>query len=373
MTRDYYEVLGVPRTASDDEIRRAYRQAAKVSHPDLHGGDVEVEARFKEINEAYEVLRDPQKRAAYDRYGHAAFNGGRGAAGVDPFDVASIFEQFFGGTMGGRPRPGSGPAPEAGADLKTRLRLGFEEAVFGGSRQVEIARRELCDTCSGSGAAAGSRPAQCGACSGTGQVRHVTQSVFGSFVNVQTCRACGGRGEVVEDRCADCDGAGRVRRTRVLDIDLPAGLDDGNQIRLSGEGEHGRFGGPPGDLFVAIEVEPHPAFVRDGNDLHLGLRLNAAEAALGTQVTVPILGGEQAVKIPAGTQSGDTLTLPGQGVPFLKRNGRGDLVLDLVVVTPERLGTEARRLYEALLGVLPAAEVMQRERGFWQRVREKLG
>ena len=373
MPNDFYETLGVPRSASDDDIRRAYRQAAKVSHPDLHGGDVEVEARFKEINEAYEVLRDPQKRAAYDRYGHAAFNGGRGAASADPFDVASIFEQFFGGSMGTRPRPGGGPAPEPGADLKTRLRLGFEEAVFGGSRQVEIARRELCEACSGSGAAEGSHLTRCGSCSGTGQVRHVTQSVFGSFVNVQPCRACGGRGEVVEERCVHCEGSGRVRRARVLDIDLPAGLDDGNQIRLSGEGDHGRFGGPPGDLFLAIEVEPHAAFVRDGNDLHLGLRLNAAEAALGTQVVVPILGGEQKVKIPAGTQTGDTLTLPGQGVPFLKRNGRGDLVLDLVVSTPERLGADARRLYEGLLDVLPAAEVVQRERGFWQRVKEKLG
>ena len=377
MTVDYYEVLKLERSASEDDVRRAYRRMAKEFHPDVNPDDSEADQNFKAINEAYEVLRDPQKRAMYDRFGHAGVGrgAGPGPVGVDGFgDLGSIFEQFFGVGMGGRARSQGGPVPEQGADLRTSVHLAFEEAIFGVTRSVEVTRRELCDTCHGSGAAAGTKPMTCTACAGKGQVRQVQQSVFGNFVNVATCRECGGRGEVVAERCPACSGKGRVARTRHLDVDIPAGVDEGTQIRLNGQGDQGLFGGPPGDLYVVLEVAPHAAFERDGNNLHLELHINPADAALGTQVTVPTLGGPVPLRIPPATQSGDGLTLPGQGVPYLRRAGRGDLVVTVHVITPERLSREQKELMEALRATLPPAEVVERTSGggsFWDKVREK--
>jgi molecular chaperone DnaJ len=374
MKQDYYDVLGVSRDASADEIRRTYRQLARQHHPDVNHGDPEADARFKSINEAYEVLKDPDKRSAYDRFGHAGVGGGAQANGVytDFPDIGEIFEQFFG--LGGRGRTRSGrPAPERGADLRLRLRLTFEEAVFGVTRTVEVTRREVCDTCRGTGAAPGSQAVACVSCAGTGQMRRVQQSVFGSFVNVQTCPACSGRGEVMPERCPTCVGAGRAARRRTLEVDMPAGVEDGLQIRLAGEGEHGRWGGSPGDLYVALEVASHPVFERHGNDVLLTLRVNPADAALGAQVTVPTLEGTATLHVPAGTQSGDTFRLEKQGVPYLKRNGRGDQVVRVVVTTPQKLNREQRHLLEQLRASLTSPEVVERDKGgFWDKVKEKL-
>jgi molecular chaperone DnaJ len=375
MKQDYYEVLGVERGASGDDIRRAYRNLARQHHPDVNHGDPAADGRFKDINEAYEVLKDNDKRAAYDRYGHAGVNGpSRGGGAYSDFpDIGEIFEQFFG--MGGRSRSrGGAPAAERGADLKSRLKLSFEEAVFGATRSVEITRREVCETCHGTGAAPGTQPVGCVSCAGSGQVRRVQQSVFGQFVNVQTCPACGGRGEVMPERCATCAGEGRSPKKRTLEVDIPAGVEDGLQIRLTGEGEQGRWSGPAGDLYVVLEVASHAVFQRDGNDILVQLKLNMADAALGTAVQVPTLDGPATLQVPAGTQSGDTFRLERRGVPYLKRAGRGDQVVTVTVATPQKLSREQRQLLENLRDSLAVPEVLERGKaGFWDKVREKLG
>jgi molecular chaperone DnaJ len=376
MARDYYEVLGVQRDATSDQVRRAYRKQAKAHHPDVNNGEAQDDEAIKEINEAYEVLKDPQKRAAYDRFGHAGVRGSGGGVppgGVDIGDLGDIFEQFFG--FGGRSRqarPRTGPVPERGADMRVRLKLQLEEAVFGATKQVEVVRRETCESCGGDGAAEGSSPVRCDQCDGTGQVRKVQQSVIGSFVNVHTCPKCQGQGFAIETPCPSCLGRGRIQRPRTLEVDVPAGVERGIQIRLSGEGEHGRYGGAPGDLFIAIDVAEHPRFRREGDALHVEVRLNPADAALGAEVLVPSLDGERTLRVPPGTQSGDALRLTGLGVPRLRGAGRGDLIVTAVVMTPEKLTREQRELLEQLRDTLPRAEVVERDRGsFWDRVRER--
>lgn len=376
MPRDYYEVLGVERDATAEQIRRAYRRQAKEHHPDANPGDTLADGRFKEIGEAYQVLRDVQKRAAYDRFGHAGVRGSGGGAppgNVDIGDLGDIFEQFFGfGGRGRQAQPRTGPVPERGADMRVRLKLQLEEAVFGATKQVEVVRRETCDDCGGNGAAEGSSPVRCDQCDGTGQVRKVQQSVIGSFVNVHTCPKCQGRGFAIENPCPSCLGRGRIQRPRTLEVDVPAGVERGIQIRLTSEGEHGRYGGAPGDLFIVIDVSEHPRFRREGDALHVEVRLNPADAALGADVMVPSLDGERSLRVPPGTQSGDALRLPGLGVPRLRGAGRGDLVVTTVVMTPEKLTREQRDLLEQLRDTLPQAEVVERDRGsFWERVRER--
>ncbi len=373
MTQDYYELLGVGRDASADDLRRAYRRLAKAHHPDLNRDDPEADTRFKAINEAYEVLRDPQKRALYDRFGAAGVQG-RGAPDIrsDFGDLGDILEEFFG--FGGRGRARSGPAAERGADLRTRVKLGFSESVFGSRRQIEVVRRETCEDCRGSGAKPGTQPARCSVCRGTGEVRKAQQSVFGSFVNVQTCPQCRGRGEVIADPCEACRGQGRSQRSRTLEVDIPAGVEDGTQIRLSGEGEHGLWGGPPGDLYVALSVDSHPVFDRRGNDLVVELRLNPADAALGAAVVVPTLDDDRTVtvNIPPGTQTGDAFEVEGLGVPHLRRSGRGKLVVTTFVAIPDKLTREQRQLLEQLRATLPGSGVVEHgNTGFWDRLRER--
>ena len=372
--QDYYEVLGVSRNASADQIRQAYRRLARTHHPDLNAGDPEADGRFKTINEAYEVLRDPRKRAAYDRFGHAGVRGARGGVGPDFADFADlgeIFEQFFG--FGARARTGPVSRAERGGDLRARVRLDFAEAAFGVTRSIDVVRREVCDACKGSGAAAGTSPVQCATCQGSGQVRRVSQSFLGSFVNVQTCGDCRGAGEVTPTPCEECSGGGRKQRSRTLEVDIPAGVADGMQIRLAGEGDHGRFGGPPGDLYVDLEVGRHEHFIRDGDDVLLTIRVNAADAALGSEVDIPTLDGPATLRMPAGTQTGDSFTLPGRGIPRLRASGRGDEVVTVMVATPPRLSREQRDLFEQLRATLPEPEVVGREKaGFWERVRERL-
>lgn len=374
---DYYEVLGVSRDATQEELRRAYRRMAREHHPDVNRGDPDAEARFKSINEAYEVLRDPGKRSAYDRFGAAGVRGYHGPGGgvppgVSDFpDLGDIFEQFFGFGTGSRRRRRSRAVD--GADIRVRLKLSFEEAVFGTTKRVEVMRYETCDACAGSGAAPGTSPTKCSACNGTGEVQRVQQTVFGQFVNVQTCNVCGGEGEVVLSPCPACEGKGRVRKQRKLDVDIPAGVEDGLQIRLAGEGHHGRHGGSAGNLYVELRVAPHESFRREGTDLLLQLSLNPADAALGAAVEVPTLEGESAtLQIPAGTQTGDTFRLAGLGVPRLQRSGRGDLVVTVFVSTPEKLTREQRDLLEQLRSTLPQAEVMAPSKGtWWNRLRER--
>jgi len=374
MATDFYVTLEVERSATDDEIKRAYRRLARQYHPDVNPDPVAAD-RFKAVSEAYEVLKDPRKRATYDRFGHAGVRGGAGggAAGVDIGDISDLFEQFFGGFGGRQRQRPSGPQAERGADMRLRLKLTFREAVFGVRRSIEVVRRETCEGCDGSGAAPGTEPTTCPHCSGTGQVRHVQQSMLGQLVNVRTCAECEGTGLYVETPCPDCRGRGRSQRTRALEIDVPAGVDKGTQVRLTAEGEHGRHGGPPGDLFIVLDVEADPTFQRDGDDVLLDLRINPADAALGAEIEVPTLDGVATVQLPAGTQTGDNLRIPGEGVPHLRRTGRGDQVVTVFVKTPDKLTREQRDLLEQLRSTLPRAEVVERgaRSRFWDRVKER--
>ena len=314
MKRDYYEILGVGRDAGDDEIKRAFRKLAKQHHPDANPDNKHAAEKFKEIGEAYQVLSDPEKRQLYDRYGHNPPQGGFGDfTGFGGF--ADIFEEFFG--MGTRSAARRGPQP--GAHLKYNLTLTFEEAVFGAEKELEIPRLETCSNCHGTGAEPGTTPVRCPQCQGTGEVRRMQQSIFGSFVNVGTCPRCEGEGEVVSTPCATCRGQKRVQVIRKLGVTIPPGVDDGTQIRLAGEGEAGLRGGPSGNLYVVVGIKRHPLFRREGTDLLLDLPVNISQAALGDEIDVPTLNGDVKMAIPPGTQHGQTLRLADQGVPYLRR------------------------------------------------------
>ncbi len=371
MKRDYYEVLGVDRRATSDEIRQAYRRLARQHHPDVRGNEPGAEARFKEINEAYEVLRDPERRALYDRYGHAGLDSRTAADAGYPFsDLGDIFDQLFG--FGSRPRPRSRPAVERGQDRRVRLRLDLPEAGFGVTRTIEVDRFERCEACGGTGAEPGSGSVICSTCQGQGEIRRAQEVLFGRFVTSQTCPQCRGEGQVIGTPCATCRGDGRILKRRRLEVDIPPGIEDGMQIRLTGEGDAGLRGGPHGDLFVVVEVAPHPLFERQGGDLHLVVRINPAEAALGSAIEVPTLDGATTLVVPAGTQTGDTVVVEGKGVHRLGSERRGNLVVTVQVITPTKLSREERRLFEQLRLSLPSAQVVDR-RSVWERVRERLG
>ncbi len=351
--RDYYQVLGVPRGASQEEIKQAYRRLARQLHPDANPGDPTAEEKFKAVSEAYQVLSDPEKRARYDQFGHAAFDpraggpAGPGAGpfgGFDPFQgLDDIFDAFFGGT--GR-RAAGRPRAQAGADLQVEVSVSLEEAARGADRVIELPRVETCPDCRGSGARPGTRPVACPVCRGTGQVQTTQSTVFGRFVNIRTCERCGGAGTVVESPCPTCRGAGRVRRTRRLTVSVPAGVDTGHRLRLAGEGEAGTLGGPPGDLYVVVRVEPHPVFRREGNDLWCEVEIGLAQAALGAEVQVPTLDAKVSLQVPEGTQPGSVFTLKGLGVPDLRRRGRGDLRVRVKVNVPRRLTARQRELLQ---------------------------
>ncbi len=353
--RDYYEVLGVSRSASDDDIKRAFRKLAKQYHPDTNSGDKSAGEKFKEANEAYSVLSDPDKRQMYDRFGHNAPQGGFGDVGG--FGVSDIFEEFFG--FGTRASTRRGPQP--GAHLKYNLTLSFEEAVFGIEKELEIPRLETCPNCHGSGAEPGTTPIRCPQCSGTGEVRRATQSIFGSFVNVMTCPRCEGAGEIVSTPCKTCRGQKRVQQTRKLSVKIPPGVDDGTQIRLASEGEAGVRGGPSGNLYVVVNVKAHPLFQREGTDLLLDLPINIVQAALGDQVDVPTLDGDLKLSIPPGTQHGKTFRVKEHGVPHLRRNGRGDLLVTIQIVVPDKLNDKQKTLLRELAHTLEKEPVKLRK------------
>ena len=346
--RDYYDILGVPRSAGDAEIKRAFRKLAQEWHPDV-SRESGADERFKQINEAYQVLSDPQRRQQYDLFGSAGLGGpgfesGFGAgAGFGAF--SDLFDAFFGGTGSGGVRRGRAAV---GSDLRYDLRITFAEAIRGTEKEVEFPVRDRCPACGGSGAKSGTGPVTCSQCGGRGEIRHVRQTMLGQMVNVVTCPRCRGEGKVVEEACGSCAGDGRTERTKRLRVTVPPGIDDGHQIRLSAEGEAGPRGGPPGSLYVAIHVAAHPHLRREGTELYHELELSIAQAALGTMVTVPTVEGDEEVEVRPGTQPGTEIRLRGRGAPHLRRTGtRGDLHLLVRVKVPTRLSREQREALEA--------------------------
>lgn len=368
---DFYQVLGLDRGASPEDIKKAFRRLAMQYHPDRNK-EPEAETRFKEINQAYEVLSDPDKRAAYDRFGHAGISGGVGGAGFEGFNFGGfgdIFDAFFGGAAT-RQRRG----PQRGADLRTSITLDFEEAIFGAEREIDVTRNEICTACDGIGAEAGSKPERCPSCGGTGEVHRVQQSIFGQFRNISTCERCRGEGKIVSNPCQACRGSGRQRQTRKLMVKIPPGVDNGQPIRLTGEGDAGAGGGGAGSLYVVVQVRPHPHFRRDEDDIIYELPLNVAQAALGAEVKVPTVDGEATLTIPAGTQTDRVFTLAGKGVPHLRGGGRGDQYVRVFVVTPANLTREQKRLFEELaesLGTPVRPPHDDEEKSFFERIKEK--
>ena len=371
--RDYYEILGVERSASNDDLKAAFRRLARQYHPDVNKSP-DAEERFKEINEAYAVLSDADRRAAYDRFGHAGVKGPGGAQDftVDFSDFADIFSDLFGFSGFGRTSRRSRNAPRRGADLSYRLDLTFEEAVFGAEKELEITRDEICSVCNGSGAEPGTSPVRCASCNGAGEVRQVRQTILGSMVQVGTCPSCNGAGETIATPCNSCQGRGQERRTRRKLISVPGGVDTGTQIRLASEGQPGVNGGPAGNLYVSINVKNHQFFKRRENDLILNLDINIAQAALGAEVSVPTVDGPATLKIPAGTQPGKVLRMRGKGVPHLRGNDRGDQLVVVNVDIPTRLSKEQRQIFEQLSLSL-GSEVRPQERSFLDWLKDTLG
>jgi molecular chaperone DnaJ len=367
--RDYYEVLGVPRSAGADDLKSAFRRLARQYHPDVNK-ESDAEERFKELNEAYAVLSDPDQRAAYDRFGHAGVrNAAGGGPSVDFSDFADIFGDLFG--FGGFGRQRARNAPRRGADLQQRVDLTFEEAIFGVEKEVEITRDEVCNACNGSGAKPGTTPVRCATCGGSGEVRQVRQTFIGSMVQVGTCPTCHGQGETISSPCPTCQGRGLERRTRHKMVSVPAGVDTGTQIRLAGEGQPGENGGPHGNLYILLQVKPHKYFRRSDNDILLDLNVNLAQATLGAEVDVPTVDGLIKLKIPAGAQPGEVLTLKGHGVPRLRSSGRGDQRVIINVEIPKRLTPDQRELFEKLAKSM-GSEVKPQERGFLDWLKEAL-
>jgi molecular chaperone DnaJ len=369
--RDYYEVLGVSRACGEADLKAAFRKLAMQHHPDRNPGDANCEHKFKELNEAYDVLKDGDKRAAYDRFGHAAFEQGTGGGGHGfGADFAStfsdIFEDLFG--MGGRRGGGRGQGRERGSDLRYNMEISLEEAFEGKTAQIHIPTSVMCEACSGSGAKAGSKPKPCPTCGGAGKIRHAQ----GFFTLERTCPACQGRGQVIENPCPSCSGAGRVMRERTLSVNIPPGVEDGTRIRLAGEGEAGLRGGPAGDLYIFLTLVPHEFFQRDGADLHCRVPITMVAAAIGGEFEVPAIDGSQArVKVPAGTQAGRRFRLSGKGMPVLRTKQTGDMYVQVTVETPQNLTKRQRELlveFEKL-----SSEATQPESaGFFSRVKEFL-
>ena len=368
--RDYYEILGLGRGASQDDIKGSFRKLARKYHPDV-SQEPDAEERFKEVNEAYGVLSDDQKRAAYDRFGHA---GVQGTGGMPDFtvDFADLFEEFFGMGGFGRSAQRSRSMPRRGADLQFRLELTFEESIFGVEKEIEFTRDEVCATCQGKGAEPGTSPIRCSTCNGRGEVRQVRQTILGSMVQVSTCSTCGGAGERISTPCHTCNGRGLERKTRKKVVSIPPGVDEGNQIRLAGEGQPGMNGGPNGNLYLLISVRRHQYFKRRENDILLDLDINIAQAVLGAEVSVPTVDGPDLLRIPPSTQPGKVLRIRGKGVPHLRSSGRGDQLIVINIAIPKTLTTEQRNLFEQLAKSL-GSEVRPQERSFFDWLKDTLG
>jgi molecular chaperone DnaJ len=361
--RDYYEVLGVSRNATPEEIKRAFRTLARRYHPDVNK-ESDAEARFKEINEAYEVLSDEQKREAYDRFGHDGLNGGAGASGFGFTGFGDIFDAFFG--TASRQQYSTGSATR-GDDLRQDLEITLEEAALGVTKGLRYTHLETCDLCSGSGAQPGTHAETCTACRGTGYVRHTQNTLLGTFQTTAPCGRCRGEGRIVTTPCSQCAGAGRLRKTRERSLKIPAGVDTGSRIRLSGEGDAGLRGGPPGDLYIVLHVQPHPVFERRDRDLYCEVPVSFSLAALGGQIEVPTIQGTEKLTIPEGTQTGTSFTLKGKGMPDLNGYGRGNQYVILRVEVPRKLTAEQRqalRQFAAAMG----EETTEDGRGLFSRL-----
>jgi molecular chaperone DnaJ len=377
--RDYYAVLGVARDASDQEIKSAYRKLALKHHPDRNPGDKKAEEQFKECAEAYSVLADPEKRARYDRFGHAAVSGAAGGGGFDPTIFAEFDDIFgsigdifgLGGMFGGRRRGG----PQRGADLRYDLEITFEQAATGTETTIQIPRQETCESCTGSGAAPGSSPTTCPQCRGTGQLRYQQ----GFFTVARTCGQCRGNGRVITKPCEKCRGQGTIEHLRKLTVKIPPGIASGQRLRLTGEGEAGTLGGPSGDLYVVVQVAEHAFFHRDGNDLHCEIPVNFTTLALGGEIKVPqALGDTEPFKIPEGTATNSTFRLRHKGMPDVSGRGRGDLLVTVKAITPKKLSREQRKLLEQLAASLPPQEFeptprQEEDRGLFDKVKDIFG
>ena len=372
--RDYYDVLGVSKGASEEDIRKAFRKLALQYHPDRNKSP-DASDKFKEINEAYQVLTNQEQRRNYDRFGHPGVgaNGGRGFEGFENFGgVGDIFDAFFGG-FGGAARTN---AATRGANLAYEFSIEFEDAVFGAEKEFDVQRMEVCSRCSGSRSEPGSQAKKCANCNGAGQVRRTQQSVFGQFVQVSTCGVCRGEGKTISEPCKTCLASGKERRRRTLAVSIPPGIETGTRIRLSNEGEPGTNGGPPGDLFVSVRVMPHDVFERAGDDLLLTRRVNVAQAALGGTITVPTLEGEAEIEVPAGTQSGKVFRLAGKGVPQLRNpRRRGAQLVTVIVEMPQSLDETQRELFEQLAGTLEDSEdfTLKDGKGWPGKIKDLLG
>ncbi len=367
MKADYYEVLGVVRTASDQELKTAYRKLAMQYHPDRNPGNQSAEEKFKECSEAYQVLADPDKRAAYDRYGHAGVAAAAQGANGNPFgdlqDLGDIFGDLFGFNVGGGGRKAS--RAQKGRDVRYDQTIEFEDAVFGKEVQAKVKRMEACPDCRGTGTFSGRGPTTCHQCQGRGQVRYQQ----GFFSIARTCGACQGTGSIISDPCPGCRGDGRVERQHMVSVNIPAGVEDGTRIRYQGEGDAGRFGGPSGDLYIVLTVKPHQFFERDGNDLHCVMPISFTQAALGAEIDIQTLEGETALKVPEGTQSGKQFRIRGKGVPYLNEHGRGDLIVQVAVQTPKKLTRIQKELLRQL-GETVTVENTPTSRSLFEKVKE---
>ena len=345
--RDYYEVLGVTKGASDDEIKKAYKKMARKHHPDLNPDNKEAEEKFKEVNEAYEVLSDPNKKARYDQYGHAGvdpnFGAGAGFDGNFDFgDLGDIFGSFFGGGFGGGGRRSNPNAPQRGESIRLSLTISFEEAAFGCEKEVSVDRMEQCGTCGGNGCAAGTTPEICPDCHGTGQVQVRRQTPMGVFATSSPCGRCGGKGKIIHQPCSDCRGSGSVRKRKTIKASIPAGIDNGQTISIRGQGHAGKNGGPAGDLLITITVRPHELFRREGTSVLCEAPITFAQAVLGAELEIPTIDGKVKYDLPEGTQSGTTFRLKGKGIPSINGRGRGDQYVTVYIETPRNLNKEQK-------------------------------
>lgn len=369
--RDYYEVLGVTRTATEQEIKSSYRKLAMQYHPDRNPGNNEAEEKFKECTEAYSVLIDAEKRQRYDQFGHAGVNGGGGFSGFDPANFqdfsdifGDIFSDFFGVNVGG----GRRGRPQRGGDARADVTLTFEEAAFGKKTNVKVRSYQPCEHCKGTGSAGGKGPSTCASCGGRGQVRFQQ----GFFSIARTCPACGGMGRVITDPCSRCKGEARVMRERTVEVSVPPGVEDGTRIRYQGQGDAGGIGGQPGDLYIVLHVKPHPFFEREGKDLYCSVPISFAQAALGAEIVIPTLDGEHKLKVPEGTQTATTFRIRGKGLPALQSSGKGDLFVKVRVQTPSKLTKRQRELLEELAGTF-SVENKPEPRSLFEKVKEIFG